>query len=337
MTNDQNIKREEPPEYYVGDWCLDLSKADINLSAVQPDVLSYCTVNGELLRVPLAMNPCGIVVNKTLLKDNGLEVLTTYSEFLSVVEALKEKGYTPIQGSEQHVYGELMIGMTMNMLAKDKDATAMLEAGDVSVVDVVKPVFERLTEIIDKGYTDYDLNCTYPADNYDGSIMGFFEGNMPFYVCTAECVSGMKKRESKSETFTAKPFEYEYLYAPVGDEGAYAYTEPWYGFSVNKSSKDKDIAVEFMRFLTTADRLTSMASIKGMPASTTTGTDERYTAMKNQKKLASSFSNDGSVSGNIWAAFMEVCRNLGAGAYASADETTQAFAEQCTLSNVKAF
>lgn len=52
--------------------------------------------------------------------------------------------------------------------------------------------------------------------------MGFFEGNMPFYVCTAECVSGMKKRESKSETFTAKPFEYEYLYAPIGDESAYA-------------------------------------------------------------------------------------------------------------------
>ena len=50
MTNDQNIKREEPPEYYVGDWCLELSKEDINLSAVQPDVLSYCTVNGELLR-----------------------------------------------------------------------------------------------------------------------------------------------------------------------------------------------------------------------------------------------------------------------------------------------
>ncbi len=337
MTNDQNIKRDEPPEYYVGDWCLDLSKADINLSAVQPDVLSYCTVNGELLRVPLAMNPCGIVVNKTMLKDNGLEVPTTYSEFLSVVEALKEKGYTPIQGSEQHVYGELMIGMIMNILAKDEDATAKLEAGDVSVVDVVKPVFERLTEIIDKGYTYYDLNCTYPADNYDGSIMGSFEGNMPFYVCTAECVSGMKKRESKSETFIAKPFEYEYLYAPIGDEGAYAYTEPWYGFSVNKNSKDKDIAVEFMRFLTTADRLTSMASIKGMPASTTTGTDERYTAMKNQKKLASSFSNDGSVSGNIWAAFMEVCRNLGAGAYASADEAAQAFVEQCTLSNVKAF
>ena len=30
-------------------------------------------------------------------------------------------------------------------------------------------------------------------------------------------------------------------------------------------------------------------------------------------------------------------RNLGAGAYASADKAAQAFVEQCTLSNVKAF
>ena len=41
-------------------------------------------------------------------------------------------------------------------------------------------------------------------------------------------VSGMKKRESKSETFSANPFEYEFLYAPLGDKGAYADQQPWY-------------------------------------------------------------------------------------------------------------
>ena len=55
-------------------------------------------------------------------------------------------------------------------------------------------------------------------------------------------VSGMKKRESKSETFSANPFEYEFLYAPLGDKGAYAYQQPWYGFSVNKDSEEKDDA-----------------------------------------------------------------------------------------------
>ena len=96
------------------------------------------------------------------------------------------------------------------------------------------PVFERLQTIIDNGYTDYDLNATFAEDNYNSPIMDFFDkGEMPFYVCQSECYSGMKKRESKSETYSADPFEYEFLYAPVGDEGAYAYTAPWYGFSIN--------------------------------------------------------------------------------------------------------
>lgn len=69
------------------------------------------------------------------------------------------------------------------------------------------------------------INLLTNAVNYDGSIMAFFEGDVPFYVCNAECVSGMKKRESKSETFHAAPFEYEFLYAPLGDSGAYAYLE----------------------------------------------------------------------------------------------------------------
>ena len=71
------------------------------------------------------------------------------------------------------------------------------------------------------------INPLTNAVKYDGSIMAFFEGDVPFYVCNAECVSGMKKRESKSETFHAAPFEYEFLYALLGDSGAYVYLESW--------------------------------------------------------------------------------------------------------------
>lgn len=81
-----------------------------------------------------------------------------------------------------------------------------------------------------------------------------------FYVCNAECVSGMKKRESKSEAFSAEPFEYEFMYAPMGDNGVYAYMQPWYGFSVNKDSDQKELAVEFLRFMAT--KLDEMANIK---------------------------------------------------------------------------
>ena len=106
MTDDHNIKRPTEEDYYVGDRCLDLSKEDIDFSAMLPDALAEGTLNGEVLRLPVAINPCGIVVNKTLLKNEGLEVPQNYREFLTVLKALKalkDKGYTPLQGSQEHL------------------------------------------------------------------------------------------------------------------------------------------------------------------------------------------------------------------------------------------
>ena len=115
-------------------------------------------------------------------------------------------------------------------------------------------------------------------------------------------VSGMKKRESKSETFSANPCEYEFLYAPLGDKGAYAYQQPWYGFSVNKDSEEKEIAVEFLRFMMQEKEIDEMEA---------------------------SFINDGSVPDSIRAALEQVCNDFGAGVYGNANEAVQVFVELC--------
>lgn len=120
-------------------------------------------------------------------------------------------------------------------------------------------------------------------------------------------VSGMKKRESKSETFSANPFEYEFLYAPLGDKGAYAYQQPWYGFSVNKDSEEKEIAVEFLRFMMQEKEIDGMASIKGLPSVAENGTDEWYAGLRDAKSIEASFINDGSVPDSIRAALEQAC------------------------------
>ena len=142
-------------------------------------------------------------------------------------------------------------------------------------------------------------------------------------------VSGMKKRESKSETFSANPFEYEFLYAPLGDKGAYAYQQPWYGFSVNKDSEEKEIAVEFLRFMMHEKEIDEMASIKGLPSVAENGTDERYAGLRDAKNIEASFINDGSVPDSIRAALEQVCNDFGAGVYGNANEAVQAFVELC--------
>ena len=142
-------------------------------------------------------------------------------------------------------------------------------------------------------------------------------------------VSGMKKRESKSETFSANPFEYEFLYAPLGDKGAYAYQQPWYGFSVNKDSEEKEIAVEFLRFMMQEKEIDEMASIKGLPSMAENGTDERYAGLRDAKSIEASFINDGSVPDSIRAALEQVCNDFGAGVYGNANEAVPAFVELC--------
>ncbi len=143
ITNADNVTRADEPENYVADACLDLAAEDLDLSNLRPDALEACTVDGKLLRLPVAMNPCGIVVNKTLLENEGLTMPTNYQEFLDVLEALKQKGYTPLQGSHLHLYGELMVNMAMDTLQADDTLLPALQAGDDKAVQAMLPVFER--------------------------------------------------------------------------------------------------------------------------------------------------------------------------------------------------
>ena len=78
-----------------------------------------------LLAVPMGLKMSGIVVNKTLLEKEGLPLPTNDSEFLDVCEKLKNAGYTPIQGPNDSVYGELAYNLAMTELGNDP---ALLEA-----------------------------------------------------------------------------------------------------------------------------------------------------------------------------------------------------------------
>ncbi len=174
--------------------------------------------------------------------------------------------------------------------------------------------------MIENGYTDAAVNDTYPEDNYDGAILKFFEGDVPFWICSTESVSGMKKRESKSETFTKNPFDYQFVYIPLGDEGGYEYMESWSGFSVNKDSDNKDYAVEFMRFLATEEQLNTIASVKGMPSVAKNSNDEKYAGIENDDLIERSYIDKGEIKNSVKSSVANVGNQFGNGNYENADE-----------------
>ena len=81
-------------------------------------------------------------------------------------------------------------------------------------------------------------------------------------LCSGDVVSGTKKRESKSEAFSAKPFKYDFYVAPSGDEGGYYMDSVSILFGVNKNSQNLDMTNEFIRFLTSEKELGMMAAEK---------------------------------------------------------------------------
>lgn len=328
MTSDVNVRSSDNVDRYVLDNCVDLSKENIDIDAIEPDMISACTVNGKLARIPLAKTMCGMVVNKNLLKNEGIEVPQTYNEFMAACEKLKSKGYTPIQGSKIHAYSDMMLPMGMAIVGNSDELTSKYNLKDPSYAEGLRSVYSKLDEIIKKGYTSYELNSTYPDDNYDKAILKFFEGDVPFWICTTESVSGMKKRESKSEAYTTNPFEYEFVNVPLGDNGVYDYEEPWYGFSVSMKSKNIDYAVEFLNFMSTETEINKMAEIKGMPSVAKNSSDTRYTNAVNPSKLEKRYVYNGKIRDGITGAIADTANRFGAGTYTSVNEAIEALKER---------
>ena len=318
---------------YPVESCVDLIDAGVDPSAARENVITANKYEGTLYTIPMSLNLKGIVVNKTLLAEEGLEVPQTVSEFMNVLETLKQKGYTPIQGPNSAV-STLCYNMGMAMLAND---TALLDAaksGDKTGAAALKSVWETMKELTDKGYINAEVNAEYPDDNYDGAIMKFMEGNVPFWVCDTEKVSGMKKRESKSEAFKADPFEYEFKFAPLGENGAYEYIEPWYGFAVYKDSDVADYSVEFLRFLVRADELNTLASVKGVPSITNSSVDARYINI-GKAKAELAVASDGSVPASYGTALNSATEGLLDGTFANADDALNSFLENCTKASAE--
>lgn len=306
------------------DRCQDLS--DLDMSAIDEQMLRLYNIGGVQKAIPMSQNITGMVVNTTLLEKEGLSIPDNTQAFLSALAALKEKGYTPIQGSAGKVYAELTLSWLSHSLCTDENLLESAGNGDPAALEKLASAFEFLDTIVKNGYTDPEVNEALPADNYDGSILSFFEGNTPFWICNSEKVSGMKKRETKSEAFQAAPFQYTFVYVPFGEENGCIYQEPWFGFALGQGSTHSDYAKEFLRFLATKDEINTMADIKGVPSVAKEHTSPAvYADIQKPEILENRVVNTGAVTPEITAAWYTCTTAYAGGEYASPEQAVQTF------------
>jgi len=251
----------------------DLSDPALNLDlgCIRSNILLK-TDDGKLPMVPVFSNTYGMLVNNSLFEKEGLSVPKTYQELVSVCEAFRKKGYkNPMMGfSKEETTSLFTLSIYPSFcgtMAQDKEAVEKFNALDPSAGEYMRPSLEKIRQFISDGCVDLDA-CAKIENNYDAVILRFFEGDVPMMTGSGDTVSGTEKRESRSEAFIASPFKYSFVPIPMSDEGANFLDMPNLQFSVNKDSKNLEVANEFMRFLITSEELNRMAQKKGLMSPT---------------------------------------------------------------------
>lgn len=149
---------------------LDLSELDCvkNLREV---VKTANTVDGKLVAIPQEVVAHGLFVNKDMFDKYRLELPKTPEDLLECCRVFKENGIeTPI-GANRWWLENFVFAQAYADLYNGGNTDAEIEAlnnGESRYSDYMRPGFEFLQELIDKGYIDAKTAYTYEAIEGEG-------------------------------------------------------------------------------------------------------------------------------------------------------------------------
>ncbi|WP_092365508.1 ABC transporter substrate-binding protein [Enterocloster lavalensis] len=123
--------------------------------------------DGQIFVLPLNMDQGGLMYNKTLLAELGIEIPKTWDEFMAACQLAKDKGYTGvfIAGKDSRQPANLMDIAATTFLAscEDKGYTDQLADGSFDWNNWT-PVSQLLMDLKAKGYLNVDCVTCDPVD-----------------------------------------------------------------------------------------------------------------------------------------------------------------------------
>lgn len=129
------------------------------------------TIDGKLVAIPQEVVAYGLFINKDMFDQYDLELPETPEDFLECCRVFKENGIeTPI-GANRWWLENFVFAQAYAELYNGGNTQALIEAlnkGEAKYSDYMRPGFEYLKELIDKGYIDAKTAYTYEAIEGEG-------------------------------------------------------------------------------------------------------------------------------------------------------------------------
>lgn len=254
-----NVKKLQPEKNL-----LDLSNEEF-VSRINPAVTKYFLKNeGKLYGIPVTgTSVSGVIYNKKVFEDLGIEIPKTYDEFLAACEKIKAAGITPIYeaGKEGWPLQLYTFNAVANVMNKQPDLMDKINANQTT--------FDQIPEFVDTLQKQSDLQ-TKGFLNKD-----LFSGT---YDMSLEQVATGKSAMIFQADWAIAPLLEKYPDAQIGmfplpsDGDNYAGISDPNGLYVFKNSPNVEAAKEFLNFFSSPEELSKYFNeVKSIP--TWTGLD----------------------------------------------------------------
>lgn len=209
-------------------------------------ILEPLTYDGEVYAIPTQQSTAIMYYNKAIFDKYGLEVPTTYDEYVQVCDTLKENGVTPvalastaddawlvsqyIQQLSDGIKGEDIFNSIKDGTGKWNDE-GMVEAGKLFQEEVNKGYFED-------GFTGVSR---------EEAQLQFANGQTAMYFNGCWEISNLDKKENAAEAeniscFLMPAVNEEYAGVEVGSVDA--------SYAITKNCKNVDAAVALLKYMT---------------------------------------------------------------------------------------
>ena len=149
----------------------DLSGLD-NVQNLRDVVLEANVVDGKLVAVPQEVVAYGLFINKNIFDECKLSLPETPEEFLECCRVLKENGYETPVGANRWWLECFVLAQGFADLYNGGDTEAQIAAlnsGELKYSELLRPGFEFLQEMIDKGYIDAEKALVSEAIEGEGA------------------------------------------------------------------------------------------------------------------------------------------------------------------------
>ena len=129
------------------------------------------TVDGKLVAIPQEVVAYGLFVNVDMFRQYGLELPNTPEEFLECCRVFQENGVDTPVGANRWWLETFVLAQAYADLYNGENTEEEIDAlnrGERKYSDYMRPGFEYLQELIDKGYIDAKTAYTYEAIEGEG-------------------------------------------------------------------------------------------------------------------------------------------------------------------------